>query len=104
MKLTGLHLLLTYECNLECDHCFVWGSPWKSDTMTLESIPSLRRVRSQGGRRSPNCVWRRSKLPVGCHWPCRPVRFFGLRGILLSVRYERVQRKRAIDVRRRVVL
>jgi hypothetical protein len=38
MELSGLHLLLTYQCNLECDHCFVWGSPWQSGTMTLENI------------------------------------------------------------------
>ncbi len=38
MKLTGLHLLLTYQCNFECDHCFVWGSPWQSGTMTLPDI------------------------------------------------------------------
>lgn len=38
MKLTGLHLLLTYQCNLECDHCFAWGSPWQSGTMTLRNI------------------------------------------------------------------
>lgn len=38
MKLSGLHLLLTYQCNYECDHCFVWGSPWQSGTMTLENI------------------------------------------------------------------
>jgi len=38
MKLTGLHLLLTYQCNFECDHCFVWGSPWQSGTMTLELV------------------------------------------------------------------
>ena len=38
MELTGLHLLLTYQCNFECDHCFVWGSPWQSGTMTLENI------------------------------------------------------------------
>jgi MoaA/NifB/PqqE/SkfB family radical SAM enzyme len=38
MTLTGLHLLLTYQCNLECDHCFVWGSPWQSGTMTLDVI------------------------------------------------------------------
>ena len=38
MKLSGLHLLLTYQCNFECDHCFVWGSPWQSGTMTLEDI------------------------------------------------------------------
>jgi len=38
MKLSGLHLLLTYQCNFECDHCFVWGSPWQSGVMSLESI------------------------------------------------------------------
>jgi len=43
MKLTGLHFLLTYECNLECDHCFVWGSPWQSGTMTLDQIRDILR-------------------------------------------------------------
>jgi organic radical activating enzyme len=38
MTLLGLHLLLTYQCNLECDHCFVWGSPWQTGTMTLRDI------------------------------------------------------------------
>ena len=38
MKLNGLHLLLTYQCTFECDHCFAWGSPWQSGTMTLETI------------------------------------------------------------------
>ena len=38
MKLSGLHLLLTYQCNLECDHCFVWGSPWQSGTMSTSQI------------------------------------------------------------------
>ncbi len=41
MKLSGLHLLLTYQCTLECDHCFVWGSPWQSGTMTLENIQRI---------------------------------------------------------------
>jgi len=41
MKLSGLHLLLTYECNYECDHCFVWGSPWQTGTMTLENIRQI---------------------------------------------------------------
>jgi len=41
VKLTGLHLLLTYQCNFECDHCFVWGSPWQSGTMTLEIIQNI---------------------------------------------------------------
>jgi MoaA/NifB/PqqE/SkfB family radical SAM enzyme len=39
--LTGLHLLLTYECNYECDHCFVWGAPSQSGTMTIETIVNI---------------------------------------------------------------
>jgi len=38
MNLTGLHLLLTYQCTFECDHCFVWGSPFQTGTMTLATI------------------------------------------------------------------
>ncbi len=38
MHLSGLHLLLTYQCSFECDHCFVWGSPWQSGTMTLGDV------------------------------------------------------------------
>jgi hypothetical protein len=38
MQLTGLHLLLTYQCTFECDHCFVWGSPRQTGVMTLENI------------------------------------------------------------------
>lgn len=41
MKLSGLHILLTYECNFECDHCFVWGSPWQSGTLTLEQMRNI---------------------------------------------------------------
>ena len=36
--LSGLHLLLSYECNYECDHCFVWGGPSQPGTMTVETI------------------------------------------------------------------
>ncbi|MGD2143647.1 MAG: radical SAM protein [Anaerolineae bacterium] len=43
MELSGLHLLLTYQCNFECDHCFVWGSPWQSGTMKLEDIREILR-------------------------------------------------------------
>jgi MoaA/NifB/PqqE/SkfB family radical SAM enzyme len=38
MKLSGLHLLLTYQCNFECDHCFTWGSPWQCGTANLRNI------------------------------------------------------------------
>jgi MoaA/NifB/PqqE/SkfB family radical SAM enzyme len=43
MHLSGLHLLLTYQCNFECDHCFVWGSPWQSGTMTLRDVRRILR-------------------------------------------------------------
>ncbi len=38
MRLSGLHLLLTCQCNYSCDHCFVWGDPFQSGTMTLQQI------------------------------------------------------------------
>lgn len=41
MKLSGLHILLTYQCTYECDHCFVWGSPRQSGTLTLEQIEDI---------------------------------------------------------------
>jgi hypothetical protein len=41
MKLSGLHILLTYQCTLECDHCFVWSSPWQSGTMPLGNLRGL---------------------------------------------------------------
>lgn len=41
INLTGLHLLLTYQCTFECDHCFVWGSPWQKGTMTGEFIAQV---------------------------------------------------------------
>jgi MoaA/NifB/PqqE/SkfB family radical SAM enzyme len=36
--LQGVHFLLTYKCGLECDHCFVWGSPKAQGAFTLERI------------------------------------------------------------------
>lgn len=49
MNVTGLHLLLTYQCNFECDHCFVWGGPDQNGTMTLERIGViLRQARELG--------------------------------------------------------
>jgi MoaA/NifB/PqqE/SkfB family radical SAM enzyme len=41
VALSGLHLLLTYECNYACDHCFVWGGPSQTGTMTVESIGQI---------------------------------------------------------------
>jgi len=41
MKLTGMHLLLTYQCTQECDHCFVWSNPNYLETMTLKQVQEL---------------------------------------------------------------
>jgi hypothetical protein len=43
VNLTGLHLLLTYQCNYECDHCFAWGSPTQTGVMTLAQIREVYR-------------------------------------------------------------
>jgi len=43
MKLTGLHILLTYQCTFECDHCFVWGSPRQSGVLTIDQIHEVLR-------------------------------------------------------------
>ncbi|MBU0704489.1 MAG: radical SAM protein, partial [Chloroflexi bacterium] len=43
VNLTSLHLLLTYQCNYECDHCFVWGSPSQEGVMTLAQIRDIYR-------------------------------------------------------------
>lgn len=49
MKLEGLHILLTYQCTYECDHCFVWGSPWQTGTLTLEQIEQILQQAQEAG-------------------------------------------------------
>jgi hypothetical protein len=39
--LTGIHILMTYKCNLECDHCFLYSGPNAQGTMTLPQIRSV---------------------------------------------------------------
>ncbi len=36
--LTGIHFLLTYACNLECDHCFLYCGPNAKGTFTINKI------------------------------------------------------------------
>ena len=45
--LTGIHLLLTYKCNLECDHCFLYSGPNAEGTLTL---PQIRQVLDESRR------------------------------------------------------
>lgn len=49
MPLSGLHLLLTYECNFECDHCFVWGGPGRNGTMNAGTIEHILQQAKQAG-------------------------------------------------------
>jgi hypothetical protein len=39
--LTGIHLLLTYACNFECDHCFLYCGPNSEGTFTLSQLKQV---------------------------------------------------------------
>jgi organic radical activating enzyme len=39
--LTGIHFLLTYMCNMECEHCFVYSGPNAKGTFTLNQIKAV---------------------------------------------------------------
>jgi hypothetical protein len=39
--LTGIHLLLTYACNFECEHCFLYCGPHAEGTFTLDQIRAV---------------------------------------------------------------
>ena len=41
MIVTGLHLLWSYKCIYECDHCFAWGSPRQEGTFTLHQLDEI---------------------------------------------------------------
>jgi len=49
MKLSGLHILLTYQCTFECDHCFVWGSPRQTGTLSLEQVDEILKQAKDAG-------------------------------------------------------
>ncbi len=36
--LTGIHFILTYTCNFECDHCFLYSSPNSQGTFTVNQV------------------------------------------------------------------
>ena len=41
IELKSVHLLLTYKCDGECDHCFVWSSPQAPGTMRLSQVENI---------------------------------------------------------------
>jgi len=39
--LTGIHFLLTYACTFECDHCFLYCSPFSEGTFTINQVKQI---------------------------------------------------------------
>ncbi len=39
--LTGIHILLTYKCDRECEHCFVHAGPGAPGTFTLAQLDAV---------------------------------------------------------------
>lgn len=39
--LTGIHFILTYACNFECDHCFLYCSPQSKGTFTINQVATV---------------------------------------------------------------
>ena len=39
--LKGVHFILTYMCNFECDHCFLSCSPWTKGTFTHQQVKDV---------------------------------------------------------------
>jgi len=49
MKISGLHILLTYQCTRECEHCFVWGSPRQRGMLTVDQIELILNQAKEAG-------------------------------------------------------
>ena len=41
--LTEIHFLLTYRCNFECDHCFLYCGPGSPGTFTIQQVDEVLR-------------------------------------------------------------
>ncbi len=39
--LNGIHFILTYACNFECDHCFLYCSPKSQGTFTINQVTEV---------------------------------------------------------------
>ena len=49
MELSGLHILLTYQCIYQCEHCFVWGGPSQKGVLAINQVePALEQARGAG--------------------------------------------------------
>lgn len=43
MPLSEIHFLLTYRCNFECEHCFLYCSPTTPGTFTIQQVEHVLR-------------------------------------------------------------
>ena len=41
MPISEIHFLLTYRCNFECDHCFLYCSPNTPGTFTIQQVEEV---------------------------------------------------------------
>jgi hypothetical protein len=39
--LTGIHFILSYTCNFECDHCFLYCSPRSRGTFAIDQVKTV---------------------------------------------------------------
>jgi len=49
MLITGLHLLQTYKCNFECDHCFLYCKPETEGVMKISGVRQILSEAKQAG-------------------------------------------------------
>ena len=49
MGISGLHLLITYKCIHECDHCFVFGGPHAKGVMKIADVKEICREAKKVG-------------------------------------------------------
>ena len=73
MRPSALHLLLTYQCNYSCEHCFVWGSPRQSGTLRLADTQEI--LRQAEGLGSVEWIYFEGGEPFLYH----PILLYGVR-------------------------
>jgi hypothetical protein len=52
MRITGLHILLTHRCTLECDHCFLWSGPRQTGVLDIHGVTRILEQAQEAGVRS----------------------------------------------------
>ena len=53
--ITGVHFILSYMCNFECDHCFLYCSPGSKGTFTVNQVKDVLKELEKIGTISDVC-------------------------------------------------